>query len=366
MVEDRVNIGSDTSELISSEEDIIELNRIDVSQMKRTDSAEEISKTEIRKEKPSESLSTKKIRCYPSEAEVAKVTEVFRERLVYTFNRKKAKYQRILSELGVNAQSHCDDIEDDCEDATEMIVSEYYPKGRIIRNSFRFGEDYSFRRLLRGMYNSFVRKKAMRITRPLDNIPKEDYDSVLHAASSELSVAYEYQLAMLADETQVNLVADHAVRCMIKYLKSEESVFNPTELLQAVIEDTPRCSIKYFDRELKTKIVKTDNFGMRVDQKWRLYDILKQPGIRIINIETGSYQYFGCFTPFGFSCRPNKYGFRGPLHVWNETEKKYTLIPNDMTSCVSSKRREITFNLKNVHHSYNPTLSCCHGNTDCN
>jgi hypothetical protein len=363
MEKDPVVSGGETSGLISSEEDIIELNHMDDG---KTVPVEEVFKIESRKEKPSKSRSTKTIRFYPSEAEVAKVIEIFQERMVYTFNRKKAKYQGIMSQLGVNAQAHCDDTEDDCEDATEIIVSDQYPKGRIIRNSFRFGEDYSFRRLLRGIYNSFLRKKAMRITQPLDSIPKEEYDSVLKAVSSELSIAYEYQLAMLADEAQVNMVADHAVRCMMKYLKTAESVFSPTNLLQAVIEDTPRCSIRYYDRELKTKIVKTDNFGMRVDQKWRLYDILKQPGIRIINIQTGSYQYFGCFTPFGFCCRPNKYGFRGPLHVWNEAERKYTLVPNDMTSCVSSKRREITFNPKNVHHSYNPTLSCCHENVDCN
>lgn len=321
----------------------------------------ETLKPEPRNEKPSKDETSKKIRCYPNETEVAKVIEVFRERLVSTFNRKKAKYQRILSELGVNAKSHCEEIDHEDEEDMEMIIGETYWKARYIRNSFRFGRSVSFRRLLRGLHNVIRRRKAMRITRPLDSIQKEDFDSELHAVASELSIAYEYQLAMLANNTEVNSVADHAVRCMMRYFKAADAVFNPTNLLQAVIEENPRCTLKYYNKELKTRIVKTDNLGQQVDQKWRLHDVLKQPGIRTIDMESGLYQYFGCFTPFGFSCRADKYGFRGPLHIWNEKEGKYTLVPNDMTSCESSKRRKIAYNPKNIHHSYEPTLCCCHG-----
>lgn len=320
-------------------------------------------KSECRSEKSSKGETSKRIRCYPNEAEVAKVIEVFQERLVFTFNRKKSKYQQILSELGVNAKSHCGETDHDDEEDMEMIIGETYSKARCIRNSFRFGGSINFRRLLRGLHNVIRRRKAIRITRPLDSIQKEDFDCELQAVASELSIAYEYQLAMLADDAEVSSVADHAVRCMIKYLKEADAVFNPTNLLQAVIEEKPRCTLKYYNKELRTRIVKTDNLGLQVDQRWRLHDILKQPGVRAIDMESGQYQYFGCFTPFGFSCRPDKYGFRGPLHIWNEKEGKYTLVPNDMTSCESSKRRKITYNSKNIHHSYEPTLCCCHDDT---
>lgn len=320
----------------------------------------EALKPECRGEKSSKGETSKRIRSYPKEAEVAKVIDVFQERLVFTFNRKKAKYQRILSELGVNAKSHCGETDHDEEEDVEMIIGEPFSKARCIRNSFRFGGSVNFRSFLRGLRNVIRRRKAIRITRPLDSIPKEDFDCELQAVASELSIAYEYQLAMLADDAEVNAVADHAVRCMMKYLKEAGAVFNPTNLLQAVIEEKPRCTPKYYNKELRTRIVKKDNLGLQVDQRWRLHDVLKQPGVRTIDMESGQYQDFGCFTPFGFSCRPDKYGFRGPLHIWNEKEVKYTLVPNDMTSCESSKRRKITYNPRNIHHSYEPTLCCCH------
>ena len=330
-----------------------------------TDTHEGKLKDESESSKRSKSQSSRKIRCYPSESDVAKGIEVFRLRLVDKFNRKKTKYQRILSELGVNAKPHSDETdEDEDEEETEMIVSEKYPKARCIRNSFRFGNSCSFRRILRGIHNVIRRRKAMRITKALDSIQKEEYERDLEAVASELSIAYEYQIAMLADDTEVQAVADHAVRCMMRYLKSDDAVFNPTDLLEAVIEENPRCSLKYRNKELRTRIVKTDSFGQEVDQKWRLHGVLKQPGIRVIDAETEWYQYFGCFTPFGFSCRPDKYGFRGPLHIWNEKERKYTLIPKDMTSCVSSKRRKITYNPRNIHHRYEPTLCCCHDGSE--
>lgn len=323
----------------------------------------EALKSVCRGEKSSKGKTSKRIRCYPNEAEVAKVIELFQERLVLTFNRKKTKYQRILSELGVNAKPHCGEADHEDEEDMEMIIGETYSKARCIRNSFRFGGSINFRRFLRGLHNVIRRRKAIRITRPLDSIQKEDFDCELQAVASELSIAYEYQLAMLADAAEVNAVADHAVRCMMRYLKDTDAVFNPTNLLQAVIEENPRCTLKYYNKELRTRIVKTDNLRLQVDQRWRLHDVLKQPGVRVIDMESGQYQYFGCFTPFGFSCRPDKYGFRGPLHIWNENEGKYTLVPNDMTSCESSKRRKITYNPKNIHHSYEPTLCCCHDDT---
>lgn len=84
----------------------------------------EALKSVCRGEKSSKGKTSKRIRCYPNEAEVAKVIELFQERLVLTFNRKKTKYQRILSELGVNAKPHCGEADHEDEEDKEMIIGE--------------------------------------------------------------------------------------------------------------------------------------------------------------------------------------------------------------------------------------------------
>lgn len=75
---------------------------------------------------------------------------------------------------------------------------------------------------------------------------------------------------------------------------------------------------------------------------------------------SGNYKFYGCFTPFGAKCRPEIYGFRGPLHVWNEKEKAYTLIYNDMVSVQRRHDREIERKHCDYHQSYIPKTSCCH------
>ncbi|KAK3095908.1 hypothetical protein FSP39_020668 [Pinctada imbricata] len=184
--------------------------------------------------------------------------------------------------------------------------------------------------LVRHIYVVLRRTKAKRIISKLSDIPEDDLLDVLKSVSSELSIAYQYQIAILADDAEVYRAADFAVSCIMTHLRSKQSLFNPTEALQAVTEDTPS---QYFPtgEYLRTKILKTDSIKGKRRQQWVLDEIFKQPGIRIPEPDGSGYKYYDCFTPYGYACRPEKYGFRGPLHVWNETEGKYTMIPNDVT-----------------------------------
>lgn len=79
-----------------------------------------------------------------------------------------------------------------------------------------------------------------------------------------------------------------------------------------------------------------------------------------VNIDEKSYRFYGCFTPYGAKCRPSIYGYRGPLHVWNETERRYTLIYNDTVTVRSSHQREIPQNTEDFHQSYVPVTVCKH------
>ena len=73
-----------------------------------------------------------------------------------------------------------------------------------------------------------------------------------------------------------------------------------------------------------------------------------------------AYRFYGCFTPYGAKCRPNIYGFRGPLHVWNEEEGKYTLVYNDRVTVVNCRARQIPLTEGNIHQAYIPKSFCKH------
>ena len=73
-----------------------------------------------------------------------------------------------------------------------------------------------------------------------------------------------------------------------------------------------------------------------------------------------SYKFYGCFTPFGAKCRPDVYGFRSPLHVWNEDERKFTFVFNDRVTVENSRARQIPVEEGNIHQAYCPKTSCEH------
>ena len=308
----------------------------------------------------------KLIREMPTNAEVVAILEKFNKRFVQTFLRKKAKYENILRESGVNLDNNEDSVDANYdktfEEEVEIIVSKE-PENTVKCMSSPWrrsgNRKYNLRSLVRHIYVVVRRTKSARIMNKLSDISNEDLNEVLQSIASELSVAYQYQISVLLDDNEVSKAADHAVSCIMTHLKTKDAIFNPTEALQAVTEDSPN---QYFpaDQYLRTRITKTDSIKGKRRQRWAVNELFKQPGIRLPEAETEACKYYDCFTPYGFSCRPDKYGFRGPLHVWNEVEAKYTMIPNDVISCCSPRRCEVKFDSGNVHHTFVPVTKCQH------
>ena len=71
------------------------------------------------------------------------------------------------------------------------------------------------------------------------------------------------------------------------------------------------------------------------------------------------YKFYGCFTPYGAKCQPSIYGFRGPLHVWDDNEGKYTLVYNDRVTVNLADCKEIN-DSDCVHQKYQPLTFCQH------
>lgn len=72
------------------------------------------------------------------------------------------------------------------------------------------------------------------------------------------------------------------------------------------------------------------------------------------------FRFYGCFTPYGAKCRPQVYGFRGPLHGWNDEEGQLTLVYNDRVTTLSSRARQIPFTEGDLHQVYIPKTCCKH------
>ncbi|XP_060069411.1 uncharacterized protein LOC132549489 [Ylistrum balloti] len=292
-------------------------------------------------------------------AEVIARQTNFRKRFTAKFFAKHRKYKVILREYGINIQPGNSDysicFDKTFEEEIEMVVSE--SRGDFAKSCRKSGR-YSIRSLFRQIVHAVRRTKASRIMYKLQGISENDIRETLDAVSTELSIGYEYQLAMLSDEKDVHKMADYAILCVFSYLKTAESSFETSNILQAVIESSPKHKSEG-EAVIKTRIVKTDSLKRKHSQKWRIQEIFKQPGLRVKENE-GQYIYFGCFTPFGCLCRPKKYGYRAPLHVWDEDKRDYRMLHNDQISCHSSHCKQIMDNKDDIHQQYKPETCCCH------
>ena len=76
-------------------------------------------------------------------------------------------------------------------------------------------------------------------------------------------------------------------------------------------------------------------------------------------VDTG-YKFYGCFTPYGAKCRPQIYGYRGPLHVWTERSGTYSLVYNDTVTLATLHKRELALSATDFHQSYIPKTKCQH------
>ncbi|XP_063407140.1 uncharacterized protein LOC134690908 [Mytilus trossulus] len=305
-------------------------------------------------------ISKRKISPYPTLPEIDHTRNVFVTRFVARFVQKHRKYAKLLQENGASlpeAFSNCSvNFCATFEDEVDMIVSE---KRNKINNACRMKGAYSIKGLFRQIYQIVRRARASRIESKLLDIPNHDILETLRDIASELGFAYEYQIAMLKTEAEVRLLADHAVSCTMNFLKQSDATLNRCHILEAVTDVSPKKSLSRAEK-VQTRIQKTNNVKVTKTQKWRLSEILKQPGLRIPDTDGIGYNFLGCFTPYGSLCRPDKYGFRGPLHVWDENTSGYALLYNDKVSCNSVHRREIERDITDIHQNYQPIQLCSH------
>jgi hypothetical protein len=312
-------------------------------------------------DKPASVTCTKKtINLLPTAQDVERARNVFVTRFIARFVQKHRKYVELLEEHGASlpeAFSTCSvNFSAPFEDEVAMIVSE---KKRKINSVCRMKGVYSIKRLFKQIYHIVRRARASRIECKLLDISTHDIMESLNDIGSELSIAYEYQIVLLISEQEVRQLADFAVSCTMNYLKQSDSTFNRCSILEAITDTPPRKSLSRAEK-VSTRITKTDIVKGSRPQKWRLSEIFKQPGLRIPIADGSGYLFYGCFTPYGSLCRPDKYGFRGPIHVWDDKSSSFVLLYNDQVSVSFAHRREIERNTSDIHQNYEPSMLCVH------
>lgn len=288
--------------------------------------------------------------------EIQSRKRIFERRFIASFMSKRKKYRKTLEEYGGSAcvtdpeQSLDGAFDTSFNEEVEIIISENKNKASVVCGK---RTHYSISGLFLHIYHILRRTKASRISSKLQYISEHDVMETLSHVASQLSSAYEYQIMMVSDEGQVRKMADHAVSCIISYLKGKQSQFLTGSLLQAVIETTPKMHFSD-ETHLKTRILPltyTNSKNQR-NAKWKVQNVFKQPGLRVYQQESRSYKFYGCFTPFGMKCKPLRYGFRDPLYEWDEDKATYTMVYRDQVTCHDSHKRELPVLENNPHYTY--------------
>lgn len=302
----------------------------------------------------------KSIQNIPTLEETDHYKDIFITRYIARFIQKHRKYCKLLKENGANISTgistssinYCASFEDE----VEIILSE---KRNKIKEVCRIKGLYNIRGLFRQIYKIVRRARASRIESKLMDTSTHDMIESLKDIGVELAIAFEYQISMLTSETDVRSLADQAVSCSMNYLKESDATFNRCVILEAITDVTPKKSYRRAEKVM-TRIEKHDSVKGTRKQKWRLSEIFKQPGLRLPNDDGADYTFYGCFTPYGSLCRPDKYGFRGPLHVWCDETSQFVLLYNDQVSCNSKHKREIERDSSCIHQNYKPFTLCVH------
>ncbi|KAH3886115.1 hypothetical protein DPMN_010116 [Dreissena polymorpha] len=85
--------------------------------------------------------------------------------------------------------------------------------------------------------------------------------------------------------------------------------------------------------------------------------------LHVTKQRNSAFMFYGCFTQYGAKCRPNVYGYRGPLHIWMEDTRNYSLIHNDFVTLAKQDQQQIPFQENNFHQQYVPKTACQHNSS---
>ena len=175
-----------------------------------------------------------------SQEEVNQRQAVFSTTLVRQFMKKLRKYQNLMLKHGVNVtdSGYGTDLHTSksFDDDIELVLHENSTAMDSCSSFWTFGAQASVLRLFQWVYRIVRRTKATRILCHLDTVPENEIESTIIEVAKELCVAFEYQLMMLYNDTEVMKLADHGVSCLMTYLNSCGSEFTCSSLLLAVLE----------------------------------------------------------------------------------------------------------------------------------
>lgn len=178
-----------------------------------------------------------------------------------------------------------------------------------------------------------------------------------------------------ANSCETENVSVENAQCINKTSKGNDSEVEVLSLESETVQQEEQTEMKHSDKSKVESDISDDKFRNDFEcnianvksigdskQTTDMYDTIEDDNERKAaagNLTVG-YRFYGCFTPYGAKCRPEIYGYRGPLHVWNEKTKKNALIYSDSVTVATLHKREVVFCPTDFHQSYIPKTKCDH------
>ncbi|ESO85100.1 hypothetical protein LOTGIDRAFT_235959 [Lottia gigantea] len=205
----------------------------------------------------------------PTKDELMSMQKIFKDYFVSESLKKKRKYETRMETVF----SSCDNS--DCSVDFLALGQSRREVTLAALKKFRFS---NFQRhlpqIFRYVYDIVNCYKAAIILHKLEGIEESEIENILYEVAKELSIAYEYQICMLAHSTDILHLAKYAVVCMIYYLKNKDSIFSYSDIIKGIVDHT--TCFKEQDLDVSTRMISS---GITV--KWKISDIFLLPGLRV-------------------------------------------------------------------------------------
>ena len=196
---------------------------------------------------------------------------------------------------------------------------------------------------------SYIRQDGVNDSQLWRSLARDMLNALGDEVGRELSRMYEYQIVMLQEDVSVQLLAAHAVDCVVEYMVRKRCMLHRNTALRAVVTSRPQ---RAHSVPVRFSVVLGDR-----EQKWDLFDVLKQPGVRKdIYYKDSNGLPLGMDSPYPWrffetdsDCDPRVYGFRGQMLEYDYVNEVYRMYPEEKLYS-----EELSFTRSNYHMHFVP------------
>ena len=171
-------------------------------------------------------------------------------------------------------------------------------------------------------------------------------------AANDISRMFEYQIVLLAGDSAVRVLADHAAACVLDYIKQYSSFLDRNTAVRGVVHGKPSQTLTGAPKYLSVIL------GNR-ELKWDVRDVLKRPGLRkeLLLYTSTLEESDGLYSPWTYHTNnnsdPQLYGYRNVMLEWDWVNKTYRVNADDLESFGEDISDPISYP-DDFHRMYSP------------